>query len=60
MSAHNQSLIVVFSECREEKIFSDMLKMCPGLLGRLLAASEEEVEFIADLVRTGQAQLYLH
>jgi hypothetical protein len=42
----------VFSERREEKIFSDMLNICPGLLDRLLAASEEEVEFIADLVRT--------
>lgn len=59
-SAQVQQLIVVFSESREVKIISDMLNTCPGLLDRLLSASEEEVEFIADLVRTGRATSYHH
>jgi hypothetical protein len=41
----------VCSEVREDAISSKLLKMCPGLTDRLLAASKEEVDFIADLGR---------
>ena len=37
---------------REESVFSDLLKICPGLEDRLVKSSEGEVELIADLVRT--------
>jgi hypothetical protein len=38
-------------ELREQLVFKALLKMCPGLEERLLKSSEEELDFISDLVR---------
>jgi hypothetical protein len=35
---------------REDSVFLDLLKICPGLEERLTNSSEEEIELIADLV----------
>jgi hypothetical protein len=42
----------VCSERREQDLFSELLRMCPGLRERLLEASEDEVALMADLVNT--------
>jgi len=35
---------------REDVVFKDLIKMCPGLAERLKKSSDEEVEVISDLV----------
>jgi hypothetical protein len=46
-------------EQREEKIFHALLKLCFGLEERLLNASPEEVELVADLVSVVNYDSYL-
>lgn len=43
-------LLYVFRERKEYAVFRDLLRMIPGLEGRLMESSEEEVVAIADLV----------
>jgi hypothetical protein len=38
-------------ERREHRVFTKLLQMIPGLEERIMNSSEEEVGFIADLVR---------
>jgi hypothetical protein len=37
-------------EIREDHVFKELLKICPGLQDRLTNGSEEEIELVADLV----------
>lgn len=39
------------SDTKEQRVFSALLSMVPGLKARLLASSDDEVRLIADLVR---------
>ncbi len=41
----------MISERREHKVFLLLLKSIPGLEGRIMSSSEEEVHIIATLVR---------
>lgn len=47
------------SECREDVVFKNLLKMCHGLEDRLLASSPEEIEQIGDLVIISNLQYFL-
>jgi hypothetical protein len=38
------------SERREDNLFRELLNICVGLEDRLLSGSDEEVEFVADMV----------
>jgi hypothetical protein len=38
------------SERRERFLFTELLRMCPGLEERILGTSEDEIELIANLV----------
>jgi hypothetical protein len=37
-------------ELREDIVFQELLKICPGLEKRLTDSSEEEIELVTDLV----------
>jgi hypothetical protein len=43
---------MITRERREHQVFTKLLQMIPGLEERIMGGSEEEVVFIADLVRT--------
>jgi hypothetical protein len=45
-------IVTTTRERREHQIFTKLLQMVPGLEERIMGGSEEEVVFIADLVRT--------
>jgi hypothetical protein len=47
-------------ERREDRIFQEMLKVCHGLGDRLVDASTEEIELIADLARRIQSTPCIH
>jgi hypothetical protein len=49
------TLLLTWASCRElteHAIFQALLRMIPGLEGRILASSDEEIGIMADLVRT--------
>jgi hypothetical protein len=49
-------------ERREHRVFTKLLQMIPGMEERIMNSSEEEVTFVADLVRapTSTVRLSVH